>query len=63
MWLLPCITGKEREGGKISLSLVGEGMFLNNFQSANAQFGDVFQKTRTAPKEVLANTYQCSDGE
>ncbi len=38
-------------------------MFLNNFQSANVQFGDVFQKTRTAPKEALANTYQCGDGE
>lgn len=54
---------KSQKGCKISLSLVGEGIFLNNFQSANVQFGDVFQKTRTAPKEALANTYQCSDGE
>lgn len=54
---------KSGEGCKISLSLTGEGIFLNNFQSANAQFGDVFQKTRTAPKEALANTYQCKDGE
>lgn len=54
---------KSGKGCKISLSLMGEGIFLNNFQSANAQFGDVFQKTRTAPKEALANTYQCSDGE
>lgn len=54
---------KSGKGCKISLSLMGEGVFLNNFQSANAQFGDVFQKTRTAPKEALANTYQCSDGE
>lgn len=54
---------KSGKGCKISLSLAGEGIFLNNFQSANAQFGDHFQKSRTAPKEALANTYQCSDGE
>ncbi len=54
---------KSGEGCKISLSLLGEGIFLNNYQSANAQFGEVFQKTRTAPKEALANTYRCSDGE
>ena len=54
---------KSGKGCKISLSLTGEGIFLNNFQSANAQFGDGVQKTRTAPKEALANTYQCSDGE
>lgn len=54
---------KSGKGCKISLSLMGEGVFLNNFQSANAQFGDVFQKSRTAPKEALANTYQCKDGE
>ena len=54
---------KSGEGCKISLSLTGEGIFLNGYQSVNAQFGEVFQKTRTAPKEALANTYQCSDGE
>ena len=54
---------KTGEGCKISLSLLGEGIFLNNFQNANVQFGDTFQKTRTAPKEALANTYRCSDGE
>lgn len=54
---------KSGEGCKISLSLTGEAIFLNGYQSVNAQFGEVFQKTRTAPKEALANTYQCSDGE
>lgn len=54
---------KTGEGCKVSMSLYGEGIFLNNFQSVNSEFGDEFQKTRTAPKEALANTYRCSDGE
>lgn len=54
---------KTGKGCKISSSLVGEAMFLNNFQNINVQFGVEFQKSRKEAKEATANTYQCSDGE
>lgn len=55
---------KTGEGCEISTSLFAQACYLDNFQSANIQLGeDQFQKTRTAPREALVNTYQCSDSE
>lgn len=50
------------EGAKLSISIYGEGIYLNNFQSITSQFGEEFQKSRLAPREALANTYLCKDG-
>ena len=55
---------KTGEGCEISTSLYAQACYLDNFQSANIQLGeDSFQKTRTAPREALCNTYKCADGE
>ena len=54
---------KTGEGCEINTSIYAEACYLNAFQNVNAQFGEEYQKTRTAPREALANTYRCKDGE
>ena len=55
---------KTGKGCELSTSLFAQACYLDNFQSANIQLGeDAFQKTRTAPREALCNTYKCADGE
>ena len=54
---------KTGEGMELTTSIFAQGIYMNAFQNINAQFGEEYQKTRTAPKEALVNTYKCKDGE
>lgn len=53
---------KTGEGCELDTSIYAQAIFLNVFQSINAQLGEEYPKSRKEPREALVNTYQCKDG-
>ena len=49
-------------GCHISTSLLATSLYLNHDALIEVQYGEVYPKSRKAPRRALFNTYQCKDG-